>query len=549
MTNSAMDDIKALYVDDESGLLEIGKFYLELEGGIKVTTINSAIKALEVLEQEPFDIVISDYHMPGMDGIELLKKINEKFGDKIPFIIFTGRGREAVVIEALNNGATFYLQKGGEPKPQFRELADKIKRAVVSKRLQEKTETDLKRFQFLYDLGIRISEEQDYQKNLQFLVEQTKTLFNTDGVYIALLDINKKNLINKVDSGITTPEYKNLVLPIGEGLGGLVMKTHQGIIIEDYFANKTISHPADKIVKAEGIVSAMAAPIETLGKELGVLYAFSKTKRIFTEKDLDMLFLVSHLAAIQIMYHEQELAEKNSQESLKNTNKKLNLLTSITRHDIGNQLTILSGKLALMRAENAEKYETIINDMETVVKKISSQINFTAIYQNIGVCAPAWQSVSKILKKCLQEYYTKVNLGIQKNPLIELQLQDNTEQKNIQIYADPLFERVVHNLIDNTIRHAQKPDHQKANLIKIDGWIAENKNLIIRYQDNGMGIDQRDKEKIFERGFGKNTGLGLFLIREILSITNIKIKEVGQYGYGACFEITIPEGKYRLGKE
>jgi signal transduction histidine kinase len=70
-------------------------------------------------------------------------------------------------------------------------------------------------------------------------------------------------------------------------------------------------------------------------------------------------------------------------------------------------------------------------------------------------------------------------------------------------------------------------------------------SLIIRYTDNGSGIEDSIKEKIFKRGFGKHTGYGLFLIREILSITKISIQEVGKYGSGAIFEMHVPSPYYK----
>jgi PAS domain S-box-containing protein len=121
--------VRVLYVDDESSLLDLCKMYLERAGKYIVTTATSAPEALRILELARFDAIIADYQMPEMDGIEFLKIVRGR-GDKTPFIIFTGKGREEVVIEALNSGADFYLQKGGEPKAQFAELSHKIQRAV-----------------------------------------------------------------------------------------------------------------------------------------------------------------------------------------------------------------------------------------------------------------------------------------------------------------------------------------------------------------------------------------------------------------------------------
>jgi len=124
-----------LYVDDEPGLLELGKLFLENTGDFEVTTALSAEAGLEQLALQDFDAVVSDFQMPGMDGIELLKSVRKSFGS-IPFVLFTGRGREEVVIEAINNGVDFYLQKGGDPKAQFAELAHKVRQAVTRRRAE-----------------------------------------------------------------------------------------------------------------------------------------------------------------------------------------------------------------------------------------------------------------------------------------------------------------------------------------------------------------------------------------------------------------------------
>ena len=121
--------LRVLYVDDESALLEVGKRFLERGGEFSVTIITSATAALPLLEQEQFDAVISDYQMPKMDGISFLKAVRG-LGNDIPFILFTGKGREEIVIEAINNGADFYLQKGGDPTSQFAELSHKIRHAI-----------------------------------------------------------------------------------------------------------------------------------------------------------------------------------------------------------------------------------------------------------------------------------------------------------------------------------------------------------------------------------------------------------------------------------
>ncbi|HWQ67760.1 MAG TPA: response regulator [Methanospirillum sp.] len=130
------DPIRVLYVDDERSFLEIVKVVLERDGSFCIYTTPYPAEALERLSSEQFDVVISDYRMIGMDGIAFLKKVRE-IEPNIPFILFTGRGREDVVIEAINNGATFYLQKGGDPAVQFAELAHKIRESVRRRKVEE----------------------------------------------------------------------------------------------------------------------------------------------------------------------------------------------------------------------------------------------------------------------------------------------------------------------------------------------------------------------------------------------------------------------------
>ncbi|HUL39263.1 MAG TPA: PAS domain S-box protein, partial [Methanomassiliicoccales archaeon] len=129
--------IKVLYVDDEPSLLEIAKEFLESEGDVEVETSESAMDALVRIETRPFDAIICDYQMPVVDGIRFLKTVRMQ-GRNTPFILFTGKGREDVAIEALNNGADFYLQKGGNPKAQFTELLNMIRRSIDQRQSAER---------------------------------------------------------------------------------------------------------------------------------------------------------------------------------------------------------------------------------------------------------------------------------------------------------------------------------------------------------------------------------------------------------------------------
>ena len=125
--------ITVLYVDDEPALLDICKLYLERTNEFTVITALSVFEALEVLKSTRIQAIVSDYQMPGIDGIEFLTQFRASDNDT-PFIVFTGKGREEIAIQAFEFGADFYVQKGGATGPQFAELIHKIKAAIEHRR-------------------------------------------------------------------------------------------------------------------------------------------------------------------------------------------------------------------------------------------------------------------------------------------------------------------------------------------------------------------------------------------------------------------------------
>lgn len=133
--------LRVLFVDDELDILEQAKIFLEREDDrMVVDTAVSAEEGLEVLEEEEYDAVVSDYQMPEMDGLDFLKTVREEEDSEIPFIIFTGRGREDVAMDALNLDADRYLQKGGDPKSQYSVLGEAIVHEVEHRQVEDRLE-------------------------------------------------------------------------------------------------------------------------------------------------------------------------------------------------------------------------------------------------------------------------------------------------------------------------------------------------------------------------------------------------------------------------
>jgi len=218
---------------------------------------------------------------------------------------------------------------------------------------------------------------------------------------------------------------------------------------------------------------------------------------------------------------------KRSRDALNQINHKLNLLSGITRHDIGNELQVIFGYLGLLEGTISDpEMKQFMDLILNAAHHIERQIAFTRDYQDIGVHSPTWQDVGDVIFQSVKIH----NLA---------QIQVFNEISGIEIYADPLIGKVFFNLIDNAKRYGEKITQ-----IRLYGSV-ENDQYIIVCEDDGVGIPEEFKLKIFKREYYKHTGFGLNLSREILDITGISILENGIFGTGARFEIVVPKGGWR----
>jgi signal transduction histidine kinase len=209
--------------------------------------------------------------------------------------------------------------------------------------------------------------------------------------------------------------------------------------------------------------------------------------------------------------------KKETDHALRQAHEKLNMLSSITRHDIMNKLMTLRGYTRLIQNTVQDPEIRLYADtIDHAARAIDEQLQFTRDYQDLGMQSPAWLVVADIL----DQVRGQLELG---------RIRLETRVEGIAVCADPLFSRVWYNLIDNTLRHAPQ-----ATGVRVTA--EENRDgLILVYEDDGPGIPADQKERIFERGIGKNTGLGLFIVREILAITGMTIHETGVAGKGVRF--------------
>ncbi len=649
--------IRLLLVDDEPLMLTVSKTFLEKDDAdIECDTCSAAQEALEKLAVSSYDAIVSDYDMPEMDGIALLKAVRKADPD-LPFILLTGRGREEVVIEALNYGADFYLQKSLEPKVLYAELASKIGYAVDRHRARESLReserslaAELDTAQRLQQVSTQLIQADRIEALYEQILDTAVMIMKSDFASIQMLSPERGTVGELLLLGYRgfNPEaarFWKWVRPDSESSCGKALRTRQRVIVPDIQHCEFLAGSADQETYLQtGIHAVQTTPlISRSGTLLGMISTHWRQPHEPTANELrsfdvlarqaaDLIYrtwaeetlrkqaemfqrLIDTIPAMIIVfdpklqkfqfnralreilgwteeyaskddfmamafpdpeYRAQVLAFLQSLEScwrdlkvvakdgslvesswanirlsdatrisigidlrerkkavkaLKDANKKLNLLTSITRHDILNQITALKAFLVLLEEQHhgtAEAMEMFCN-LEKIADTIHRQITFTGNYQEMGERDPEWLQVAWVVKRAAQS--VRLNgtaLAVDTGAL--------------EIFADPMLEKVFYDLLDNAVVHGERVEHIRVTFHENGGA------GVLLFEDDGVGVPASSKDKIFERGFGKVTGYGLFLVKEILDITSLSIRETGEEGSGARFEIEVPAGKWRMGE-
>ncbi len=142
--------VKVLHVDDDLGFLKVAKQCLEIQGEFQVETASSVEEAIEKMKKKRYDAIVSDYQMPEKDGLQFLEELRKK-GNNIPFIMFTGKGREEIAVKALNLGADHYLDKTGDPEIVYSELSHDIANMVRTRRAEQELRIQREELQTILD--------------------------------------------------------------------------------------------------------------------------------------------------------------------------------------------------------------------------------------------------------------------------------------------------------------------------------------------------------------------------------------------------------------
>ncbi len=602
--------ISVLLVDDEPQLLELTKLFIEkVAKDIKIASASSAKEASVLMKPGGYDALVCDYQMPEMDGLEFLKELRSR-NDDIPFVLFTGKGREDVAIEALNLGADFYLQKGGEPNSQFAELASMIRTSVAARR----AERDLARNEQLFRLLAENSKDLVFRYALvpeprfeYVSPSSTSTVGYTPeehyanpnlGAEIAhpddqhLLeemkddskDLDKPIMVRwrTKDGRLIWTEQRLVKIRDGAGkvvaIEGIAIDVTDRVEAEEelkaseahYRSIFETAGSAMAIIDGEGTVQSVNSLFEKLSgyskaevegrlkwsslvepedaRRLEVDYLASledpedvpqgypiRTKDKFGSE----LALLAYAAVVPgttrtVVSIVDETERRRYEDAVQQAGKKMDLLARITRHDIMNQLAVLYGYLELAQERISDPdILAIVKKARTASESIKRHLEFARDYQNMGTKRPQWIDVQAACRRAATNIEPK---GVR--VVSELQ--------GLEVFSDPMMEKVFYNLIDNSIKHGQR-----ASKIRFR-YSAGPEGMRLIYEDDGVGVPESEKSSIFERSTGDREGrrgYGLYLAREILGITSITISETGEDGKGARFEMLVPKGKYRTKRE
>jgi PAS domain S-box-containing protein len=605
--------IRVLHVDDDADFLEIAKAFLERSGELAVVTETSPLAALTRARNEAWDAIVSDYFMPGLSGIELLRHLRGAACDT-PFILFTGKGREEVVIQALNEGADFYLQKGGDPGAQFAELEHKVRQAVERRRAEaavrhtqrarEETESLYRALVETTDTGYVIVDEQglvldananyvqltgrtdraeivglsviewtaphDRERNAAevrrgFAGEPVRFLeidyVRPDGTTVPV-EINAQALDTAAGRRILSlsrdlSERRRAADALRASLAQLsasearyrsLIDNVRGVIFEVDAAGTVtyISEPVERLTgyrPAEVMGHNLAEYIhpddlgwllenlrETLAGNLNLAEyrVIGKDGVVrWVQSYSNVVGPAAGLMGILVDVTEAKLAaekDRLQETRLREANRKLQLVSSITWHDLRNAVGTILGSAELARRGDVQ----LSSQLDRIVRggrAILAAIELVHDCERVGIKDPVWVSAHQVVTRVAASFD-----GIRIT---------STLPEGLEILADPLVDRVFHNLFDNAVKHGGQ-----VTTITV-AHHAHDDDLCLVVTDDGRGVAPEDKARIFERGHGRHTGMGLFLVREILNTTGIAIAETGTAGSGARFELRVPPTAHR----
>ncbi|MDV2482227.1 response regulator [Methanoculleus sp. Wushi-C6] len=510
---------RILIADD----LQPNRYLLEstLKGyGFEVTVTQNGAEALDAARSNPPDLIITDILMPVMDGFELCRrwKADERLRS-VPFIFYTATYTDRKdELFARSLGAERFIVKPQRPEELVQAVREVLEenRKSLSTREPAVDETEI----------LRQYSEVLFRKLEKKVAQLEADIAERRKIEAALSESEKflNAIVENLPVMLSVRDARDLQLVrlnrAGEDLLGYAREEVYGKTDRDLFpkimADRYIG--TDRNVLRERHI--LEIPRETIRtKKNGERILHTRKIPICDEEGEP-----KYLLEISEDITEQVAVE----EALNRATRKLSLLNGITFDEIQSAVFSLSGYLQLEKESGTDaQREQYREKQAAIVQILQNSLDFSRNYQNLGLKPPAWQNVMHAFLYAISH-------------LCMLEMSRDLRVEGLEIYADPLLEKVFFALVENVVRHGEK-----ATRISLEHHETDD-GLILIFEDDGSGIPVHMKEKIFERRCKDKPGMGLFLAREILSITGITIRETGESMKGARFEMLVPRGAYRF---
>ena len=519
--NRKPDEFQILIVDDNKANLKLLGDMLQAHGYKIRPATSGHLALLSVRAQKP-DLILLDILMPEMDGYLICTQLKADEGTRdIPVIFISALEEVTDKVRGFEVGAVDYITKPFEQAEVLVRVRTHLALSLLRKSLEmqnirleeeiserERAEEDLRAYQTHLESIIA-----DRTADLEKLIEK----LSFQNVHLTTQQETSLDGILVFDEYDTIISYNQRFIHLWDiPEGNLQAGTSDSVL----------RFLAQQLIESDHLIDIITL-LHDRSEE--------KSRSEFTLKDGRILYLYSApMISPEGRYYGRvcnfrDITEqKIAHDSLTRATKKLNFLNSVIFNDIQNELFSLSGYLELEKVDKSkEKIPDYLDKQIHIVRAIAESLKFANYYQNLGLIAPAWHNVNQTFLFAISHLDT--------SPLSR-QLQ----VEGLEIYADPLLENVFFTLAENVIQHGKTATNIVLSYRESSG------ELILIFEDNGIGIPDEMKEKVFYREYEKKKGIGLFLSREILSITRISITETGESGKGARFELSVPKGMYRF---
>lgn len=478
--------VEVLHVDDDVLFLETVQHCLKLYGNYNVKVARSVAEAMKKIKREKVDVIVADYHMAGKDGLEFLKELRER-ANMIPFILLTGRSKEDVAIKALNLGAFRYLNKHDPPEVIYSELASSIQQAFEQRQKRDLLMENLQKFMALFS---------ENPEAVAFCDKQFHVV-DINPSFIALFGYSPAEVKGKDLSELIVPEN------LKEEIKSIRLRLQKGHVE----CNTT----RKKKDGSQTAVSLSEAPLVVNGNVIGYVMAYRDiSDLVFANEELNRMF-----------------EEQNKMLGMTTLlNEKLSVTGSLTRHDVRNKLAAITGYsyIAKKRLVGNDEVRNYLLQIEEVVKNIVRILDFAKTYEMLGNQERVPVKVGKLVNDAASLFADLKGVTVV------------NECDGFEVLADSLLMELFHNMIDNSLKYGEKITQIRIYTQKGNDGIRE-----LIYEDNGVGIDPNMKSNLFQKGFGKGTGYGLYLIKRICEMYGWSIQENGKPGKGVRFVIKMPE--------